>query len=294
MNPLVMKKRRQAATAKQAEQGIALVSVLWVVALLTVVATGLSASVRSESRIVGNTISLLQAQYAAEGGVELAAMNLLYPQTARWPADGSIRSLNIGSVRVRIATFDEAGKIDINHAPAQLLHSLLLQAGVDVDQADLLADAILDWRDRDDFRHLNGAEDSDYRAAGLPYGAKDGLFDSVDELRLVLGMDAEIFATIEPALTVFSGQRGVNPLHASPQVLAAISGLNNLKSAGGESAFTVQVEARVGDTIVSQAEATISMTLIGVGRPYRILQWRQPQQRLFPDAAEDDIQGLIE
>ena len=274
-------------------RGIALVSVLWVVALLTMIASGLSASVRNESRVVGNTIVLLQAQYAVESAIELAAMNLLYPVSVRWPADGSVRELRIGDARIRIATLDEAGKIDINHASAQILNGLLLQVGVETDQASMLADAILDWRDGDEFQRLNGAEDSDYRIAGLPYGAKDGWFDSVDELRLVLGMTEEIFAGIEASLTVFSGESGVNPLLASPQVLEAMTGLENLNSAAGGSAFGVRVEARVGERAVSQAEAIIKIAYSGVGRPYRILQWRQPAKRFFPDTQNEDSQGLI-
>jgi general secretion pathway protein K len=46
-----------------------------------------------------------------------------------------------------------------------------------------LVDAILDWRDEDDLHLVNGAEDPDYKAAGLPYGAKDGPFDSLEELQ---------------------------------------------------------------------------------------------------------------
>jgi general secretion pathway protein K len=274
-------------------QGIALVSVLWVVALLAIVATGLTASVRSESRIVSNTTELLQAQYAVEGGVELAAMNLMYPQAVRWPADGSVRELYIGAARVRIATTDITGKIDINHAPAELLRGLLVQTNVEDDQIDMLVGAILDWRDSDDFRHLSGAEDSDYRLARLPYGAKDGRFDSVDELRLVLGMTEEIYASIESSLTIYSGQVGVNPLHASGQVSAALSGLDNLKTASGGTSFVVQVEARIGETTLSQVEATINITYSGIGRPYRILQWRQPMKRLFPDNAVNEFQDMI-
>ena len=287
------KKKRQHLTAKSQVQGIALVSVLWVVALLAIVATGLTTSVRSESRIVGNTMELLQAQYAVEGGVELAAMNLMYPQTVRWPADGSVRELYIGAIRVRIATTDITGRIDINYAPAELLRGLLLQTSIEDEQVDMLVDAILDWRDSDDFRHLSGAEDSDYRLARLPYGAKDGPFDSVDELRLVLGMTEEIYSSIESSLTIYSGQVGVNPLHASSQVSAALSGLDNLKTASGGTSFVVQVEARIGETTVSQVEATINITYSGIGRPYRILQWRQPMKRLFPDNAVDEFQDMI-
>jgi general secretion pathway protein K len=280
-------------TTRQNSRGIALVSVLWIVALLSVVAAGLSASVRSESRIVGNTRLLLQAQYAVEGGVELAAMNLMYPQSVRWPADGSIRDLNIGDTRVRIATLDETSKIDINHAPPDLLRNLFLHAGADANQADLLVDAILDWRDSDDFQRLNGAEDSDYRIAGLPYGTKDAPFDSVDELRLVLGMTNDLFADVESSLTVFSGQSGVNLLHASPQVAAAAAGLEDLQHNSGGATYTIRVEAHVGDSIVSQAEATINITYSGLGRPYRILQWRQPAARLFPDVPFDGDEVLV-
>jgi general secretion pathway protein K len=272
---------------------MALLSVLWVVALLTLIVTGLSVGVRSEGRVVGNIIVLQQARFAVEGGVELAVMNLLYPRTDRWPADGSIREVRIGDARVRISTLDEAGKIDINYASAELINSLLLKSGVETDVALWLADSILDWRDKDEFRRLNGAEDSDYRAAGLSHGAKDARFESVDELRLVLGMTEEIFAAIATSVTVYSGQSGVNPLLASPLVLEAVAGISNLKSAKGGSTFAVRVEARIGDKTVSQAEAIIRMMSNGAERPYRILRWHQPLKRLFSDSHNDDYQGLI-
>ncbi len=270
--------------------GIALVSVLWIVALLSVVVTGLSASVRTESRQVANTERVLQAQYAVEGAVELAAMNFMYPQALRWPADGSIQALSIGDARVRIAATSVTGKVDINFAPMPLLRNLLLQAGAEEGDADYLADAILDWRDKDDFRHLNGAEDTDYRLAGLAWGAKDGPFDSVDELRLVLGMTDEIYAAIKDSVTIFSGHSGVNLQHASAQVAAAMAGLDNLQNSAVGTAFTVQVEARIDETIVSQAEATINVTYSGVGKPYQILQWRTPYERLFADVADSEFE----
>ena len=275
-------------------RGIALVSVLWVVALLTIVAGGLSASVRSELRIVSNTAALLQAQYATESGVELAAMNLMYPQSIRWPADGSIREVDIGTAKLRIATWDETGKVDLNHAPANLLANVLITAGVDPGEADLLVDAILDWRDTDDFQRLNGAEESDYRIAGLDYGPRDAPFETVDELRFVLGMTAALYAAVEPALTVYSGRSGVNAKAASPQVSQAIAELQDIESVASGTTYTVQVEARVDNTIISQAEATIDITFSGLGRPYTVLHWEQPGERMFPDPVEDPFQELSE
>lgn len=274
--------------------GIALISVLWIVALLSVVATGLSASVRTETRIVANTERMLRAQFAVESGVELAAMNLMYPEAVRWPADGSVRELAVADAQLRIATWNVTGKIDLNLAPMPLLRSLILQAGVDATTADYLSDAILDWRDSDDFRHLNGAEDTEYRIAGLPYGAKDAPFDSIDELRMVLGMTDEIYTAIEESITTFSGQSGVNLQHASAQVVAAMAGLENLQSTAGGTTYTVQVEARVDSTIVSQAEATITVTYSGIGRPYQVMQWRTPHERLFPDILLDEFEEVTE
>jgi general secretion pathway protein K len=275
-------------------RGIALVSVLWVIALLTIVAGGLSASVRSELRIVSNTAALLQAQFATESGVELAAMNLMYPQALRWPADGSIQEVDIGTAKLRIAVRDETGKVDLNHAPALLLASLLTNAGFETGQADLLVDAILDWRDGDDFPRLNGAEASDYRIADLNYGPRNAPFETVDELRFVLGMTETLYAAVEPALTVYSGRSGVNANAASPQVSQAIAGLQEIESVASGTTYTVQVEARVDSTIISQAEATIDITFSGLGRPYSVLHWEQPGERLFPDPVEDPFQELSE
>ena len=274
------------------DRGIALVSVLWILALLTVVVSGLAANVRTETRAVGSMVELMQAQHAAEGGIELAAMNLMYPQAVRWVPDGSVRELDFGDARLRIAIRDETARIDLNHASMPLLLNLLVQAGTDVGVAERIVDAILDWRDGDDFRRLNGAEESDYRLAGLGYGPKNGAFESVDELRLVLGVDAEVFAAVQPALTVFSGQSGVNTTYASPQVVQAMAGLGNQESGIRGTTYTVQVEASIDERIYSQAEATINITYTGIGRPYDVLQWRQPRERLLAEAVQPEGEEL--
>ena len=75
---------------------------------------------------------------------------------------------------------------------------------------------------RDKRRRNPGAEDSDYAHAG--YGAKDGPFNSIEELRLVAGMTNDIFRQIYPALTIHSRQPGIHPLTAPREVLLALPG----------------------------------------------------------------------
>ena len=101
----------------------------------------------------------------------------------------------------------------------------LLVLGVAEDEAAALADRILDWRDPDDLAGLNGAEDPDYAAAGLPYGAKDGPFSSVEELRQVLGVTPDLYARLAPELTVDSGAQQIDQQFASAAVLAAVQGV---------------------------------------------------------------------
>jgi general secretion pathway protein K len=275
------------------ENGIALVSVLWIVALLSIVAAGMSANVRTESRMVANTIASTRALYIAEGSVDLAVLNLSVPQSLRWPTDGSVQELEIENAAVRIAVFDEAGKIDLNFASAELLGGLLASAEVEAGQATLLVDAIMDWRDTDDFRRLNGAEESDYYAAGLDYGPKDRKFESVDELRLVIGMNRGIFSKIAPALTVYSHQSGVNAEVASPQVKQILSALGNTERTRKGSVYTIHVESVVDQTIISQVAAIVSVTQ-GIGRtPYQVLGWQQPTRRLFPASADSSAYDAV-
>ncbi len=258
------------------QRGLALVSVLWVMALVTLVATGLTHTIRTDSRAVGNTLQLTRAQWAAEGGVEIAALNLLYPVTARWPADGSVREVDFDDMQLRIATWDVSGRIDLNAAPPALLANLVRQAGLDDNEAAYLADAILDWRDADDMRHLNGVEAADYRIAGYDYEPRNAPFQSTEELRLVLGMTDTVYEKIAPVITVYSGQPGINLLVASPQAISATDGLEHLRSAVGGSTFDIEVEAVTEDGFRYQSAATIRMRYDGGGRPYSVLQWRIP------------------
>ncbi|WP_341502594.1 hypothetical protein [Gallaecimonas sp. GXIMD4217] len=205
-------------------RGIALVSVLWLLALLTLMAATLSVNSRVEGRLTYNLDRAIRGQALAEGAVRLAMLNLVQPQEQQpWLADGGFHELEMGGIAMRLALQDERGKIDINAATPELLTGLFLAAELDEDSLPLV-DAILDWRDEDDLVRLHGAEDADYEAAGLDHGAKDAPFESLDELELVLGMTPKVIAAIRPALTVYSRRPFVHPLYAPRLVLLALPG----------------------------------------------------------------------
>ena len=217
-------------SALSRQRGVALVLVMWVAVILTVVAGSFILERRTETLIVMNSISMARAEAAANAGVARAvAESYRNDPTAleAWKRDGSPHDWVFDGIAVRVEMRDESAKIDINTASEALLRGLLLSVGLADEEATRLLDAIMDWRDPDILKRPNGAEESDYRAAGLTYRPGNAPFQAMEELQLVLGMRPEIYRRLAPSITVYSRQPGVNVQVASREVLLAIPGLTS-------------------------------------------------------------------
>ncbi len=215
-----------AARLPAQQRGIALVLVLWLTILLTVIGSGFVFSMRSEALSARNALSLAQARAAADGAVERTVFELNRPRlrpTDAWAPDGQAHSWRDGEIVLTVSAVDESAKIDLNFAPDVLLRGLFANVGgADADQTARLVDAIADWRDRDELRRPNGAEEPEYRAAGLKYGPSNSRFETVTELARVLGITTALYARVASSLTVHARQGGINPATASRDVLLAL------------------------------------------------------------------------
>ena len=80
---------------------------------------------------------------------------------------------------------DEASKLSLNKAEVDQLIKL---PGMTQD----VAEAIIDWRDEDSNPSQQGAEDDYYLSLPDPYHAKNGPFESVEELMLVRGVTRQM------------------------------------------------------------------------------------------------------
>ena len=145
----------------------------------------------------------------------------LRPQS-RWRVDGAHRAMIYRGIAIDVSAQDEIGRIDLNSASGSLIRQLLTSNGVDGDAAGALKERILSWRSATGLQMLSGGSNSDYRAAGLPYGPRHGPFQTVEELKLVLGMTPRLFARIRPALTVYSKRASFNSSVAPREALMAI------------------------------------------------------------------------
>lgn len=211
----------------RSQQGIALIIVLWMLALLTIIALSYSNMSRTETLLISNTVHIAQARSKAESAIWLAVNDLLKPLKSRQYSQSGMTTVIYSSVEdsLKVIIQDESGKIDLNKASSQLLHGMFTSINIDIDQANQLVDVILDWRDRDDLTRVNGAEDKDYLDSGFTYGAKDGVFNSIGELRQVKGMTSDLYEKIAPLVTIHSMQSRVRLSSATPGVLNALPDL---------------------------------------------------------------------
>ena len=286
------------------QRGVALVFVLWVLALLTLLLGSFALIARTESLQGRHLYDTTRARYAAEAGVNHAAWALSIPDPQlRWIPDGRPYRMRFDDAELEIRITDESGLIDLNAADVQVMVALLVAAGADLQRATAIAEAVIDWRDADDLRMPNGAEDEDYFAEGLEYGSKDAPFDLVSELQLVLGMDFELYRQVAPALTVYSGQAMPNKAYAPslvlqvfPNIDATLAGLiieqrhawqpgvgipptlpdgTPLVAEGGTGTYSIEARATLPNGAWTALRATLRLGGSGFsGRAFSTLRWQ--------------------
>ncbi len=272
---------------------MAIVYVLWGVALLSSIAMSLLSTGNVSTHLSRHGLQTAQADMAAEAALSRAVLALLDRRPERrWRVDGTPQDFTFAGVKMRIAIQDELGRIDLNQADQPLLVGLFRSAGLGAQAASSLVDKVLDWRDANPGRRVNGAKDRDYRAAGFAYGPRNGPFQSVDELKLVMAMTPELFERVDAALTVYSGRQFVDPQFAPREALLALPGMTasavsaliagraNQARAGmidptiplSGRAFSIRTEfASPGGVLVR--EAVIRLTDHPL-QPYWMLSWR--------------------
>jgi general secretion pathway protein K len=209
------------------QRGFALVTVLWGVLILAVIAAAMLSSVRVSSNLAAAGLARAEAEALADAAVNRAVLGLLDPRVDhRWRVDGVTRGAVFKEWPVSVAIQDEYGKIDLNAAGRDMLRRMFVVAGRTPDEADGLADAVLDWREKGDAPRLHGAKADDYRKAGYDYVPRGGPFQTVGELKLVMGMTAALFRQIEPIVTVYSQRARLNTETAPLAALLSVPGMD--------------------------------------------------------------------
>ena len=189
------------------DKGIALIAVLWVLVLLTAIVGEFAYSMRTEVNITRNFKEATQAYYIAHSGLIRSVVEMMrnaaktkIPELAGEVSEDTVWRVNVpippekfGPGEFSVHIDNTAGLIDLNTAGEVLLGIMVDTLDISEDEKNIIVDSILDWRDKDDFHRLNGAENKYYQSLPNPYACKNEAFDSVEELLLVRGMSPELF-----------------------------------------------------------------------------------------------------
>ena len=223
---------------RERQQGVALITAVLIVALVTTIAVAMASRQQLDIRRSANVFDTDQAWLAVMGGEDYArnvliedsknsgnsdALDENWAQPVQFPFEDMVLS---GVME------DMQGRFNINNlldssgvpVPLELARFRNLLRLLDLDPS--IADATLDWLDKDVDVKANGAEDGYYMQQQPGYRTANHLMASTSELRLVRGMTADAYEKLAPFITVLPETTPININTASATVLAILG--NNL------------------------------------------------------------------
>ncbi|MCA9400310.1 MAG: general secretion pathway protein GspK [Candidatus Omnitrophica bacterium] len=245
---------------KTNRSGLVIIVVLWIVVILSVLATSIGRQNRLEISLTKHALDKVRSKYYAASGVHYA-LELIrqdsdsegskafdtqrfcgLPSELNGTLEEIFRRKTIGegyfeitfkdfnNQETRWGLLDEERKININAIRSRdvdMIAALLSIFNVDQDLANEIGFAMTDWADENNVpSHPDfGAEEEFYASQETAYYPKNKPFDAIEELRYLRGMTEEIFTEIKPYLTIYpkQGALKINIDTADETVLKALA-----------------------------------------------------------------------
>ncbi|OGP94503.1 MAG: hypothetical protein A2157_16205 [Deltaproteobacteria bacterium RBG_16_47_11] len=229
---------------------MALIMVLWVMAILSVVVMEFCFGMRTEIQMTRHYKEEFNLYAMAQGGIQRAVTELIYKydpkiqqlrkpleeeevpaEKKEWVTDGRpyLLPFDQGSCEVRVMS--EGGKVNINIVSESTLRRIIGNLGLEIEAVGIIADSIMDWRDPDDFYRMNGAENDYYQSLKEPYKCKNGYLDTIEELLLIRGITPELFygkdgrPGLKNIFSIYASGEQVDINSAMPPALSAFLGI---------------------------------------------------------------------
>lgn len=195
------------------QRGVALLTVLLLVAVMAVLVVGMLDDIRFGVRRVDNASAVAQAQWHALGAEVLARAQierLALRDPARttlaggWNGKPFVFPIEHGAIRASLAdgnacfnlnsVVENAGEyLERRDAGVGQYRALLIALGFPEHQAQALADTLADWIDSDQERSGAGHEDEAYARGRNGYRTGGTLLAEASELRALRGYTPEVY-----------------------------------------------------------------------------------------------------
>jgi general secretion pathway protein K len=203
-----------------------------------------ASTVRAETERTSTEVDALRAYYLATGAIDRAILYIQWGPSYRNP-DGTPKyyqspqpvlqfSFPTGAVTAEI--IPETSKLNINSASPSELLGLLAALGAPPDQAEAVAQAIVDWRSPSPGGSFTGF-DQYYLSLAPSFRARHASFQEIEELLLVRGVTPDLFygsyakdgqgrliprAGLRDCLSVYGSTRTLDANTVPPAVMQAI------------------------------------------------------------------------
>lgn len=164
-----------------------------------------------------------------------------------------------------------------------------------------IADSVVDWLDADDSTRAGGAESSYYQSLKNPYKAKNDLFDTVEELRLVRGVTPEVYRKLEPFVCVSAQGSRININTAPKEILMSLSADEDERNGGTLDAvmadrliqYRRDTPFRLGDESSLKADAEKASPALGnLFHNTRVVNLLDVRSSTFLVQSEGDVNGI--
>jgi general secretion pathway protein K len=218
----------------QRQDGMALLLVLAIVALLAALLSQLAFSTLVDLRLTETYRDTTRSYYLAKGGVQLGRM-VLADDTNSYDGANELWAQGIsnypvgdqGLVSITITPID--GRININNLVSSsgninaLIKDRCLRLFdiLEIDNSSAHIDALIDWLDSDDDPQPEGAEANYYASLTPAIDCKNGYLDTVDELQLVADFTKKEVEKLRPHIAIY----GDDTIHLNSATTAALYSL---------------------------------------------------------------------
>ena len=203
-----------------------------------------------DREISSNSVDEIKARYIAKSGVHVAAGTFKgqpledldqIASTLSLEGDNStgfwainVPFFPVGEGSVSVTVIDERAKINLNALVNSSTNRIDLQVlkeieelfrflDVDTSKSERFIPSLVNWIDRplegsQNDQNSGGANSGFYSSLDTPYIIKDGALDSIQEIRLIDGMDEEFFNKVKDYVTVYPRDKKVN-FSTAPKVV---------------------------------------------------------------------------
>lgn len=289
-----MSRRPRRGQHSTRESGAALLSVVLILGLLSLLTVTVTLYVNSRSTIVAMTREAHHKRLLVESALAYAA-GRVRSTPAGMPVSGEDRiRLTIG--RAQMSWSAESGRLDLNLADPEILIALFMSVGSRREQATSLVEQIIARRA---FSSDSGASNADKKLAG----ARAGPFEHTAEVLTLDNMTSELYARLEPFITVYGSSTKIDPRLAPKALISALLPLSSVDLArleSGRRASDEEMKAiitSIPETVTlfdlqrpqatrllisvqtahgtKQAVEIVFLTFDDDSVPYRLLEWRE-------------------